>query len=1303
MRKFTSFLMSLLAFIGVASAQTFPKVSTADAPKYYKIASYNRGGYLTNMGVGAGVEHVDLTEGSWWYFTQADENGGVYFVNKAGADQYLDANMQVSATPAIWYILANGVNDFGVSISKTNPISGSSCIDANNWSSGVGNWAPYANDWHGTTWVFVSEDAVSFDYIYTCGEDTIKTETVTAEAGDAFPAINTSWGYLAATPEGTVAEGQQNVVIECTLNLPFEYADSYENITKWYYLTISSAKNPLYYNDDVAYIDATKSTKDINLSNADAYSWAFIGNIETGFKLVNKLAGESMILSSPEEPTSDQGENGLARMVAADAVTGNTTWDITGSNGYIDENGFFIAYSGTGKRLNKQAGKVCYWLNGADTGSTFLVSSTIDLLSQLIETAQYKYDNSENGSTVGYYKPITRYYLNKAITTAKAVTEENTDEEIFEAIDALQAQIDAFTCIMPQEGKIYRIISAYTAYEEQQGVEKALYSDGTKPMWGTVETTNLSHYWTVSAVEGGYAIKNYNDSLFINSASAVSADTTAVTLNAIGGGQFNIVAGGATLHTSGHSNGAGDGGTIVNWPGDANTASAWRIVEYAPKAAYTPNGDENVSSIKDIVFTCEYGIALGDTANLTTPTISTYLWDIETQTASTISHDLATTVSGDSIILSVAEEITTEAYWQLQIPDGYFILNPDGIPVASSGIYAGLQVVDMSPLTVTGITPAADSVIEALDITMTFSHDVSEYPNGRGYILNADGDTVSAISISAQDAEGNWFTERNKLRLTAEEKITDDGVYTFALPEGYITKVSDGSGLAATDLSYTLKLPVTISAPILDNEGGIYTDSNLRVRFSVETTGVEGYPSIIYYYTTDGTLPTKESNKGGATLISENCTLNVMAVMTIDSTEYVSEVTTAEYIITQIVPFKKATSIEEIKDGKIFIAANDSLLATSLYDYYTYGYLDVIAKETSNGYLKNAEYYAYTLTAVEGGYTMQDQYGRYIYMTGSYNSFNVSEDMPEEGAVWSIAIAEDGVATITNVAKNKYIQYSAKYGSFGSYADAQTDGVMPVIYVECESPTLTWTPCNGESVENFTGITFTCEQGLALSGNGSAQLTDWMQYIDLTATVVDENTITLTAPGELSKITWTVMIDAGYFILNPGGMNEASEYIYDGIQIADNTPLEVEEVTPAEGTVESLEYIIVTFTRDINPYGDAIINNAAGEQIATATMGYNNPVTGAELGWNQVVYTLTEAITEAGTYTVVLPEGIIYCNNMLAPEYTFTFTVGGEATGIDGIDAENGEQVIFDITGRRIEAITAPGIYIVNGKKVVIK
>ena len=51
---------------------------------------------------------------------------------------------------------------------------------------------------------------------------------------------------------------------------------------------------------------------------------------------------------------------------------------------------------------------------------------------------------------------------------------------------------------------------------------------------------------------------------------------------------------------------------------------------------------------------------------------------------------------------------------------------------------------------------------------------------------------------------------------------------------------------------------------------------------------------------------------------------------------------------------------------------------------------------------------------------------------------------------------------------------------------------------------------------------------------------------------------------------------------------------------------------------------------------------------------------------------------------------------------TIIWTVSGD-NAIKVVAPEAGEQVIYDLLGRRIEKITGAGIYIVNGKKVVIK
>ena len=51
---------------------------------------------------------------------------------------------------------------------------------------------------------------------------------------------------------------------------------------------------------------------------------------------------------------------------------------------------------------------------------------------------------------------------------------------------------------------------------------------------------------------------------------------------------------------------------------------------------------------------------------------------------------------------------------------------------------------------------------------------------------------------------------------------------------------------------------------------------------------------------------------------------------------------------------------------------------------------------------------------------------------------------------------------------------------------------------------------------------------------------------------------------------------------------------------------------------------------------------------------------------------------------------------------SFSFRFEGGTTGISEVKTEN-EKAIYDLTGRRVEAITEAGIYIVNGKKVLVK
>ena len=107
--------------------------------------------------------------------------------------------------------------------------------------------------------------------------------------------------------------------------------------------------------------------------------------------------------------------------------------------------------------------------------------------------------------------------------------------------------------------------------------------------------------------------------------------------------------------------------------------------------------------------------------------------------------------------------------------------------------------------------------------------------------------------------------------------------------------------------------------------------------------------------------------------------------------------------------------------------------------------------------------------------------------------------------------------------------------------------------------------------------------------------------------------------------------------------------------------------------------------------------------------------------WANNAYTCTEPVTIAGEYTLNLadivvdyaaedgvdewgwPAKVYHVKNHKLDGGTYTWTVSGNAAAIENVPAAEGEQVIYDLLGRRVESITGAGIYIVNGKKVVIK
>ena len=77
---------------------------------------------------------------------------------------------------------------------------------------------------------------------------------------------------------------------------------------------------------------------------------------------------------------------------------------------------------------------------------------------------------------------------------------------------------------------------------------------------------------------------------------------------------------------------------------------------------------------------------------------------------------------------------------------------------------------------------------------------------------------------------------------------------------------------------------------------------------------------------------------------------------------------------------------------------------------------------------------AVTIDAMDQGYSICNSRGKYIYMSGTFNSFNFSDAIGEEGYDWTVTANSDGTFNVTNVSTHKTIAYSVSYSSFGAYA-----------------------------------------------------------------------------------------------------------------------------------------------------------------------------------------------------------------------------------------------------------------------------
>lgn len=263
---------------------------------------------------------------------------------------------------------------------------------------------------------------------------------------------------------------------------------------------------------------------------------------------------------------------------------------------------------------------------------------------------------------------------------------------------------------------------------------------------------------------------------------------------------------------------------------------------------------------------------------------------------------------------------------------------------------------------------------------------------------------------------------------------------------------------------YTLKVTskhnTQITKILIYKQSGAVKE-NPALAFSVDKVNHEvgtDFTAPTFSKKTTATVKFSSDNEAVATVNAEGVialgTEEGKAVITAEAAEndkYAAGTATCTVYVWHYVTYKKATAIESGKKYLI-VAQRDgnTYYAMPCKESYKYGYLSTVMKEGTLDELKVESSYDdnFVFAEFEDGYSIQDCYGRYLYMDGEHTSFQLGK----EPVAWELEASDNGTFSLTN--NGKFIQFGqGTFKSFGAYAIMQDITVLPMLFKMVEGTT----------------------------------------------------------------------------------------------------------------------------------------------------------------------------------------------------------------------------------------------------------
>lgn len=619
MRSITLLLsLFLTVFGGITAGAQITSLEQLSNDKTYTVVAERGFWGVKNGSFLYGYEGTPSTDNADNTFAILKSDAGNYYLFNVGKQKFVSSTSAAAGTGYSALQLKDAV-EAKFTVNPTESADYPWCFrapESNNWLINMGGKMEVVVDSWGTSWgkmdegnqykitevgdlaeavktaalqkidAFENRTSVTVTYVYKLGDATYYTQEVSANSSDAVtpPAVdyltNTSWegqGEL-------VGSSDRTIVVTCAENLPFTASASYAD-AKWYMVDMHSSNQALGAGNDYIWTykadaDAVKAPEQLIKNPAELNEgqlWCFVGNLIDGFAIYNKAAGENMTLNV----VSNTAKGAMGD--AASATKYKLIKSKSGNTGIADATCFLPV--GQSDYLNRQGdgenSELARWSDN-DAGSSCRFFAPDYFTLQYAEAAPINAPVGALGSSAFFSESDNAPAFIEAYNAATASGYDHFDIEKATALSRLTADCATYDVVAGEmvDGTYYRIINALPGFNQQKGLIRNS-STGTV-QWNTVTKDNIDAIFQAKANESGTYLVTANYKTAIQGVggklSTNPSTSSYITLTALGSGQYNVVFSNGTMHANDHSNGNGSSGTIINWPGSANSASAWYIV-----------------------------------------------------------------------------------------------------------------------------------------------------------------------------------------------------------------------------------------------------------------------------------------------------------------------------------------------------------------------------------------------------------------------------------------------------------------------------------------------------------------------------------------------------------------------------------------------------------------------------------------------------------------------------------------------------------------------------------------------------